>query len=388
MGDGFDRATIETRIRGYESFGMHRTGWPGDDETSRWLVSELAGSGIEGSTERFSFPRFECRSARLRWPDGEAEGVPLYDGGVTSPRGLQGPLVAPDGDDLVGSIVVDSQPGPPGDPALYERAQRLRQDGALGLVLVSADEDGAVVLRNAERIDRPLDLPVLQLARADADGLASAVLLGAEGTIEVDGERLRSTATNVVATLAGEDPDAAPVGVVTPKSGWFTCAAERGGGIAIWLALAEALSTLPGRRRTVQMVASSGHELRHYGLRAYLEARPSLAAGAVAWLHLGASIGARRARARMVASDDALHAIAVAALKEAGAGPREPLPLGTAAGGEAREIAEGGGRWVSLLGGHPLFHSPNDLYDRAVDAESVASHARAALAIVEGMLAL
>ncbi|MCH8100873.1 MAG: hypothetical protein IIB74_10610, partial [Proteobacteria bacterium] len=53
-----------------------------------------------------------------------------------------------------------------------------------------------------------------------------------------------------------------------------------------------------------------------------------------------------------------------------------------------RNIADAGGRFVTILGGHAYFHSPNDTVDRAVDAESVARYARAARAIVEGMLAL
>ena len=75
------------------------------------------------------------------------------------------------------------------------------------------------------------------------------------------------------------------------------------------------------------------------------------------------------------------------ALEDANAGPREFFAADTP-GGEARNVSEAGGRYVSLLGGHSLFHSPNDTVDRAVDAESVARHARAALAVVEAMLAL
>ena len=46
MTDGFEPATIEARIRAYEGFGIHRSGWPGDDATSDWLVEELGRLGV------------------------------------------------------------------------------------------------------------------------------------------------------------------------------------------------------------------------------------------------------------------------------------------------------------------------------------------------------
>ncbi|HJM76118.1 MAG TPA: hypothetical protein QGI71_09730 [Dehalococcoidia bacterium] len=388
MPDGFDPVTIESRIRSFESFGIHRTGWPGDDQTSSWLISELEAAGIAATTERFTFPRVEHRVATLRWPDGEATGVPFYDAGATPASGTSSTLGAPDDDDIFGRIVVatNSDDGFAG-PAIYDKLDELQAAGVVAVVLVSGDEDGDILLRNGERIDRPHPLPVLQVPVNETLTLISAVFIGAEATVEIEAERLDSTATNVIVTLPGEDPDAAPVGVMTPKSGWFTCAAERGGGLVIWLGLAEALNSTP-HRRPIEFVASSGHEIHHYGLRAYIRARSTMVREAAAWLHLGASIGAQRPMPRMAASDQALHDLAVAAFEAAGSDPRESFPVGTPGGGEAREIHAEGGRYVSLMGGHPLFHSPNDTTDRAVDPESVSRHARASLQIVEDMLKL
>ncbi len=396
--DAFTAEAIEARIRTFESFGVHRTGWEGDDRTSEWLAEQLRAAGVEARLERFNFPRVEVQTARLSWSDGgagreHADGVPLYDGGFTDRGGIDGELVEDGSDDIFGNLVVATsmlQAGSPlaGRPG-YARLQELRDHGAVGVILPSSDPDGAVTVRNAERIDTPLDLPVLQVPASVVRSLTSVMLLGGEGVLEIDADRLTSHASNVVATLPGSDPDAGPLGIMTPKSGWFTCAAERGGGIAIWLALAEAMAATPDRRRTVHLLASSGHELHHYGLQSYLRSHHSLIAGAVAWLHLGASIGARvEPRSRMGASDDELHALATGAFADAGIEGYEPFPAGESGFGEARNIAEAGGRFVTILGGHAYFHSPNDTVDRAVDAESVARYARAALAIVQGMLAL
>ncbi|MBM3140001.1 MAG: Zn-dependent exopeptidase M28 [Chloroflexi bacterium] len=389
---GFQAETIEARIREYESFGIHRTGWEGDDRTSAWLRDTLRAAGVEAELERFAFPRVEVRRARLTWSDRTVDGVPLHDGGFTDQGGLEGELCDADADDVFGKIAIAASAFN-GDrtwtgPEAHERYVALAGRGAIGLVIPTGDVDGAIVLRNAEQINRPTTLPVLQVALRDARALASALFVGGEGTLEVDGERLRSRATNVVAALPGSDADARPVGVMTPKSGWFTCAAERGGGIAIWIALAEALAAMQDRRRPVLFVASSGHELHHYGLLDYFKRRPDAASGAVAWLHLGASIGARHPAARMGASDEPLHAIATEALAHAGVSGFEAMPPGAPGGGEAREVHTRGGRFVSFLGGHRYFHSPSDTVDRAVDAERVAGWAAAAHEIISGMLAL
>ena len=138
MPDGFDPVTIESRIRSFESFGIHRTGWPGDDQTSSWLISELEAAGIAATTERFTFPRVEHRVATLRWPDGEATGVPFYDAGATPASGTSSTLGAPDDDDIFGRIVVatNSDDGFAG-PAIYDKLDELQAAGVVAVVLVA-----------------------------------------------------------------------------------------------------------------------------------------------------------------------------------------------------------------------------------------------------------
>ena len=45
-------------------------------------------------------------------------------------------------------------------------------------------------------------------------------------------------------------------------------------------------------------------------------------------------------------------------------------PIGTRPYGEARNIFDGGGRFVSILGGNQLFHHPADRWPEAVDLQS------------------
>ncbi|MDO9443957.1 MAG: hypothetical protein Q7K37_01475 [Dehalococcoidia bacterium] len=388
---GFDPGVIERRIRAYEAFGVHRTGWPGDDQTSAWLRDQLREAGVAAELQRFSYPRVEYRNARISWPGGQADGVPMYDGGFTDFGGITSDLCDDSDPDLFGKIVVATS-ALQGDkrwtaPEARRHYETLKDQGVLGVVVPSGDPEGRVILRNAEHIGGPFNLPVLQISERDARGLLSAVVLGVEGTIEIDGERLKSNATNVVATIPGTDAGARPLVVMTPKSGWFTCAAERGGGIAIWLGIADALAARP-QRRTVHFVASAGHELHHLGLADYLAHRGSLPQDAVAWLHLGASIGAKFPQARMGASDETLHVLATRSLEASAAGPFEAMPAGESGNGEARNLKAVGARYVTFLGGHRYFHSPQDTFDVACDAESVARWGLGAWSVIEGLQAL
>jgi hypothetical protein len=130
--------------------------------------------------------------------------------------------------------------------------------------------------------------------------------------------------------------------------------------------------------RDVLFAATSGHELGHLGLEQFLEQRPRLPRGALAWIHIGASIGAaQEPRLRYFSSDDEIEATAVAAMEVAGARLPEPASRGTAPADEARTVHELGGRYFSMSGGNALFHLSADRWPAAVDVAAVAQYANA-----------
>jgi hypothetical protein len=129
--------------------------------------------------------------------------------------------------------------------------------------------------------------------------------------------------------------------------------------------------------RPAIFVASSGHELGHCGLDAFLQQHPGLIKDAVGWIHLGANIGAAGGQMRLQASDDESEARAVRALTEASAVVPQRVPRGSVPAGEARNIHAGGGRYVSLLGSSPPFHTPQDRWPAAVDLDAVLRFAQA-----------
>ena len=56
---------------------------------------------------------------------------------------------------------------------------------------------------------------------------------------------------------------------MTPRSGWWNCAADRGGGIVCWLEIMQAVHS-DGPMRDVYFVPSSGQELGYLRLKAFL----------------------------------------------------------------------------------------------------------------------
>ena len=147
---------------------------------------------------------------------------------------------------------------------------------------------------NADFFLQPFGPPTLQLSDEHAGWLQEQIRTGAEATVFADVKRTPATAFNVTTTVAGSDRSLPPLVIMTPRSGWYWCASERGGGIACWLELIRDLRQAKPARDVV-FVASSGHELGHLGINAFVDRRPGIVSRSVAWMHLGANIGAANA---------------------------------------------------------------------------------------------
>ncbi|MFL2646026.1 MAG: hypothetical protein ACJ0KD_01030 [Dehalococcoidia bacterium] len=386
---GYEPAIIEKRIREYESFGNHRTGWPADDQTSKWLIEQLKEFGISAETENFRFPRVEYRDSSLNLPGNEKiKGTPLYDGDFTIPEGIEAEMCEITDPELFGKfVIVNARKLAHEDFPNYVDA--LHKKGALAIILVNGDRDRNIVLQNAMHIDKPFPLPILQVASSDNKHLKSTMMMGGESHLILDGERLQSTATNVIASIEGSQSNTPAIGIVTPKSGWFTCAAERGGGIAIFLALAESIAALPEPHPTVHLLASSGHELNFYGIRSYARTHRDNITKAAAWLHLGASIGAREEPNSIAAtSDEDLEKFVRQSLSTSNLELTNIRNPGPAVGGEALILSDLDTRYISFLGGHAYFHSPTDTVDNAFDSTKVSEWALAIKSITSNLLSI
>jgi len=222
-------------------------------------------------------------------------------------------------------------------------------------------------MTNADPYEEPFGCLAVQLPPSCAERLRAACAAREAARVLCQAKMVPGTSANVVASVEGSEPSLPAVVVMTPRSGWGPCAGERGPGL---LLLLEAFGRVAAAktRRTVLFLASSGHELGHQGLHHFLD---ELQHEVFAWLHLGANIGVRLPKESPVlyqASDASLEALLVGALKAAGRGAAAPLvPVGSRPGGEAREVHDRGGRFLSLIGFNPFFHHPKDTFPEAID---------------------
>jgi hypothetical protein len=218
---------------------------------------------------------------------------------------------------------------------------------------------------------------VLQVASGEGAFLAECARQGAKAVLTAQADRVQTEAFNVTAMVSGTDRSAPPLVVMTPRSGWWNCASERGGGLACWLEIMRAVRAAQPVRDVV-FLASSGHELGHLGLDAFIARRSGLVPAAKAWIHLGANIGAAQGPGNnLQASDDAMESMLVAAMAKAGLAIDRRHPRGAAPRGEAENVHRGGGRYVSIIGNNDLFHNLSDRGPGAIDLDVIGRFANA-----------
>ncbi len=366
---------IANVIREYEAQGFHRTGTNVDHASGDWLSEEVGRAGVRATLEPFALDRVDPVSCTLTIEDRRIEGLPLFDGAFTSAAGIDGTLGV--------------------DIALTETAVNAAARGALGdarrasryraIVAITKGRTPGLCPSNADAFLNPFGPPVLQVSSEEGTWLVEQARLGAAARLVAHVDRVAATANNATAEILGTQPALPPLVVMTPRSGWYTCSSERGGGIACWLEVMRALAATPARR-SVLFVASSGHELGHLGIDAYIARRSGIVGNTIGWVHLGANIGAATDKTTLLQSaDDEIDAAATGALKSVGVDVTIRAPRGSVPAGEAEAVHRGAGRYVSFIGGNALFHHVDDVGATATDAATIAKFAAALTALTRAL---
>jgi hypothetical protein len=364
----------------WDSQGIHRTATAGDAAGADWLIREAAGIGAAPAVEKFVLDRLDPIDTYLELDNTRVPGVPVFDAPATRVDGVAG-ILGPVGAET--SIAVAELSPLSVYTSDYEE---LRRNAAhRGLVIVCKGAGPGLGLLNAERFRHPYGAPAIHVPSEAREAVLTAAARRASARLVAASHRTPAHACNVVVMIYGQDRARTPVVVMTPRSSWWQSTAERGGGIVCWLEALRALVASPPLCDVI-FTANSGHELGHLGLDDFISRRPGwerpVAEGGAIWVHFGANIGAVGGELSIQSVNDDLRALVAAELTRAGQEPDHIAPKTLVPTGETRDIHRDGGCYVTLVGGNPLFHLPQDRWPRAVDVNTIARVAAATAGLV------
>lgn len=342
----------------WDSSDQHRTGTSGDQETNSWLLREIASLGASGTLREFPFTLKRFPSAHLKTAQTTYRGIPMFDGGTTLCGEISGFLTTTPQNDAI-LVLADSVSNDALESARHHPHLR-------GIVIVSRLPLPGLALLNAERFESPFGVPVLQVPAEFRNELLHSARAGQNAALSVDVDTLRTKAANVETTIPGANADLDPLVVMTPKSSWYTSTGERIGGIICWLECIRHLMEHPPQRQVI-FTANTGHELGHIGLTRFLEANSQLTRQASLWVHFGANFGATDSNLRLQSSSTSNLRLMRSVLKNQDIAADQEVQPGIRPDGEARNIFDGGGDYVSILGSNRLFHHPDDRFDNNVN---------------------
>lgn len=396
-------ATVAADLDRYIGFGSKQAGGPGDTACGEWLATELASLGFAVERQPVATPFFAPGRCELSTGAAKAEVWPQPIVVPTGTAGVTGPLVRIDGagnaaGPLAGAIALVDLPfarwstalaKPVRDPVTAAFAA-----GAKAAVVITNGPTGKVIALNADGRKPMFAGPVALLAPEDARPFLAAAIANAPATLILDGEGGRRPAFNFVGRI---DRGAGRwLAVSTPRSGWFTCAGERGPGVAAWLWLARWASRHV-RSHNLAFICNSGHEYEYLGASEAMKAIAPPPAATPFWLHLGANVGARDWHEitgaplpspdpqRFLSVSPALLPLARTAFAGQ-AGLEAPYSSDTISAGEQVEIlAAGYTNVAAVFGIHRRHHVATDDW-RCVSPATVAATCRAFQAFTERIL--
>ena len=352
----------------WDSIKLHRTGTEGDNETAHWLAEEIKKCDLRAELDSFNFIKRTPGKCEVSNGTHIATGIPMFDGASTSSDGIESLHGSLNTDDVIAITQYGSSTNDKSVISLNKARAKNKHPAIVAIAEVSPNVPGLALL-NAESYRNPFGPPVLQVATQEAEWL-KRLKVDEKLSVSVQLIDEESYALNVQTKIEGKDQSLCPLVVMTPRSGWWTCTSERGGGITIWLNAIRYFSKAQPNRNVI-FTANTGHELCHLGLDHFLEKNLSLVKDAFAWVHLGANFGAKNGQVFWQASSNEYIEQGQEQLKNFDLDEIIPLPISSRPLGEARNIFDGGGQYISLLGSNPLFHHPKDIWPDSINMEKL-----------------
>ena len=345
------------------SFGIRRTGSPGEERTRDWIATALESAGYRLGLTAFSADTLVDPAVAIELSGETYEGFLQWMPPISPPVPLEGSVrLSLPNDAGPGECVVRAMPGPFAaywTDALEAEVQVAAHHGAAAYLMCTDTPSGSIFAYNRSIRSSELAIPVILYARRDHDLILAAAHQKHETRLSLSATRTSVSGVSLIGARPGKG---AGLVISTPMTGWFRSVAERAPGIILARQLAEAYAkaSFP-----VWIVASSGHEIGHLGMQQVLGALAPSPEEVRLWIHLGASLGA-------TAQDEdyplkSLHfrmaTPGIEDLVEEAFGPMGLSPLDPAQmrNGETGDVLSAGYKDVlGLTGVAATFHTPND----------------------------
>ncbi len=364
-------------VAAYDAFGIKQTGGPGNMAVADWVARRLRASGYNVAQRPFDHATYQITDSRVVIDGQSIDSFPLHPPTFTNWTNVIGPLVGWDGradpQDAQGKVALVLLPNQRHSSVKYSLKDidlaSAAKAGFVGVVAVTRGPTGDLIALNADGERNIPPIPVVLVAGRVAAMLQDAASRGSSAGIIVAGRVLPvGSARNVIAQRV-RGPNW--IVISTPLSGWFHATAERGPGIATFLALADRIAR-SASCDSVALVATSGHESGYGGMAAAIDTgwlpRPEATR---LWVHLGAGLAAFDASGTiaeparyMLAMPAAIDAARSALFGVAGYDSPHPVDRTTALGETEIVIARGYPRVVGSVSAHLYHHSRRDRTDR------------------------
>jgi len=373
-------ARLGAQLARHAGFGDKESGTFGELATADWIASELQASGFALRTDSFTIPRFEARVAMLQLGSRQIAVkpqpvvVPTSAAGITAGACIiRRPYQAKDAAGHIAFVVA-----PYGRHASINSAEikpllaAAVTNGAAAIIIVPEGPTGGIIGLNTN-LQPVADIPMAILAPADFAVIEQALAEGQPATLTISGEHLQKESRNIIATRSAGQRW---IVFTTPRTGWFTAAAERGTGTAVFLELARwAIHAFP--HHSLLAINSGAHELAFAGMhRAMADVPPP--ASVDAWAHIGAGLATHD---RLMLGNRSLGLLPTAEAQRVLMTTAGLLPMAKAAfdglsgferpivpvkgAGELSGIIDAGyARVFGGLGVHPWFHTAEDTLDK------------------------
>lgn len=302
---------IREFIQFYSQQGNQRTGSAADKRTLSWMEKLLKNDGYQIKFQSFPFIQTTQSKATITFKMLDyrtLEGMTLYNSEATHSDGLAAQLGEVDQHGYV--PIFHYFVMLPNENATRELIRNNHREFAE--LLSSNKYPAVVVITQANKrglapfninLHNYYHIPIILLSSSFGNLLETEAKINKKVFIKAENKQKESVGYNLIATLKGKNPNLKPLIIMVSRNTWWRGSAERGTGIAAFLAVAKKISFLHPQRSVI-MVAVGGNELGHLGYSQFLREYKSLVNAAYAWIYIGANIAGQPPSALSIKTND------------------------------------------------------------------------------------